>query len=264
MQEDKRYRLYLDESGDHTFSNKCDIGKRYLGLVGVMFESHTGHQQFAQKLEEFKRHHLPYDPDDPPILHREDIVSRSGPFYVLQNGELRMAFDDDFMELTRNASFRVFCVVLDKQDHAKRSYRQLKHPYHYCLHVVMERYCGYLLRRGARGDIVAEARGASEDMKLKEEYANIWKKGTRFMKAADFQKALTTKELKIKTKDRNIAGLQLADLLAHPLVRDTLVAYNRLEHHGGEIARVLGQICEKDKYDRHYNGRINGYGRVIL
>lgn len=35
----KRYRLYIDESGDHTYSEIDSSSKRYLGIIGCIIES---------------------------------------------------------------------------------------------------------------------------------------------------------------------------------------------------------------------------------
>lgn len=35
----KRYRIYIDESGDHTFHEFEAPDKRYLGLTGVVVEA---------------------------------------------------------------------------------------------------------------------------------------------------------------------------------------------------------------------------------
>ena len=56
-----RYRLYLDESGDHTSAHATDVGKRYLGLVGVMFEQETAYPEFSRDMEAFKKTHLNFD-----------------------------------------------------------------------------------------------------------------------------------------------------------------------------------------------------------
>ncbi|MFN7924018.1 MAG: hypothetical protein U0Q16_28205 [Bryobacteraceae bacterium] len=71
-----RYRLYLDESGDHSSNHETDVNKRHLGLVGVVFEFER-HPEFGQRLEGFKAAAIPgYDPDTSPILRREDIVGK--------------------------------------------------------------------------------------------------------------------------------------------------------------------------------------------
>lgn len=39
MLEKQRCRLYVDESGDHSSCDVSSVGKRYLGLIGVMFRN---------------------------------------------------------------------------------------------------------------------------------------------------------------------------------------------------------------------------------
>ena len=74
-----RYRLYVDESGDHTFHAYADVGRRYLALVGVALAMDTDEPEaLRNRFEELKRRYLRnYDPDEPEILHREDIVQNS-------------------------------------------------------------------------------------------------------------------------------------------------------------------------------------------
>lgn len=259
-----RYRLYLDESGDHTSSHATDVGKRYLGLVGILIEQ-TEYATVAGAVEQFKRDHLEFDLDDgSPILHREDIFNRRGAFSVLADPVRKAAFDDGLIELIASANFKVIAVALDKHTHSKATYRRLRHPYHYCLIGMLERYCGLLAFQCNTGDVMAEARGGAEDTHLKDAYRDLWENGKMYLRGDVCQKTLTSKELKIKPKHANIAGLQLADLLAHPLTRDVLRAYGRLKTANTPFGT---RICEavRGKYNKQvYQGRINGYGRVIL
>ena len=78
-----------------------------------------------------------------------------------------------------------------------------------------------------------------------------------------FSKYLTSKQLKVKLKSNNIAGLQLADLLAYPSYKATLARHNdeKLpENFGGKIARIL----EESKYSRNSRGQIRGWGQKWL
>jgi hypothetical protein len=83
------------------------------------------------------------------------------------------------------------------------------------------------------------------------------------MSAADMQKALSTRELKLERKQANVFGLQLADLLAHPAcVAHRCRRGNRPlpANFGGRISGVLEM-----KYRRSpYGNRIDGYGRKWL
>ncbi len=86
-----------------------------------------------------------------------------------------------------------------------------------------------------------------------------------YLDAKVCRETLTSKELKVKPKRANVAGLQLADLLAHPLTRDVLYAYKKIPAPLGEFTTCIRSIAE-GKYDRHpkHRDRVNGCGRIIL
>lgn len=259
-----RYRLYIDESGDHSSSDAHKIEKRYLGLVGLMFEQTKEYRDFQAGFQRLKETHFPHDPDDPPILHRTEILHKRGIFKCLQDGQRRAAFDQDILELIARSSFKVIAVVIDKVEHGSKTYRSLVHPYHYGLHAMLERYCGRLAMFGHQGDVMAEGRGGAEDRELKRAYREAYFAGTRYMEKGKAQKALTSRELKLKPKEANVAGLQLADLLAHPLTREVLIDYGRMEDRRHPFAVELARAIEP-KYNRQiYENRIRGYGRILL
>ena len=96
---------------------------------------------------------------------------------------------------------------------------------------------------------MAESRGGKEDMRLKKSYERVFKEGTEYVNSQMFEKYLSSRQLKVKQKSNNIAGLQIADLVAHPSFRATLARKNRQSlptNFGGDIALIL----EKKKYDR--------------
>jgi Protein of unknown function (DUF3800) len=260
---DPRYRLYLDESGDHAGSEADDVGKRYLALAGLRFT--TGSRiAFGDRLEELKRRHFSHDPDEPLILHRRDLMNGRGKFGVLLNPEKRAAFDADVLRLITNTDFQAICIVIDKHEHQAKTYRRLRHPYVYCLQAMLERYCGYMARFGGKGDVLAEARGGAEDMTLKAEYERIYQHGGGYLTAVVAQKTLTSKQLKLKPKKSNLPGLQLADLLAHPMKMDVLVHEGRIADRGGPFAEEIAKALEP-KYNRQaWENRIRGYGRILL
>lgn len=78
-----------------------------------------------------------------------------------------------------------------------------------------------------------------------------------------FQERLTSKELKLKRKADNIAGLQIADLIAYPSFKATMLRQKREalpQDFGGKIAAIL----ESGKYRCSPTGRIDGWGRKWL
>jgi hypothetical protein len=85
----------------------------------------------------------------------------------------------------------------------------------------------------------------------------------KFIKAKVFKAHLTSSQLKVKQKANNIAGLQIADLIAHPSFISTLARRmdeNLPSNFGGLIAKIL----EHSKYDRDDRGRIDRWGRKWL
>ena len=111
---------------------------------------------------------------------------------------------------------------------------------------------------------MAESRGAQEDRKLKEAYRVFYENGDTFLRKSIAQSTLTSREIKIKKKEANIAGLQLADLLANPLTRDVLHAYGKIVRQRNEFTDKLMEAVWP-KYNCHqWNGRVQGYGQKLL
>ena len=84
-----KYRLYIDESGDHTTKGvtPAQWDKRYLCLMGCALGIEYCRETFNPAFEAFKRRHFDCDLDDALILHREDIVAKRGPFKVLSDAD---------------------------------------------------------------------------------------------------------------------------------------------------------------------------------
>lgn len=239
-----------------------DIGKRYLGIAAP-FVATVNLGVLDAAVAKIKKNHLPVD-GPMPVLHRKEIMQCRGPFSCLEDEQTRMDFDTELISLVTDVPYRLLAVTIDKTTHGTKEYRSLKHPYHYCLHALMERFCGLLNRLGKTGHVMAEARGKAEDYQLRASYREIYECGTRFLSVQKVQKTLVSPDLEIRKKHENISGLQLADTLAHPANRDVLVAYRRLDCHGSEFTERISQAL-KLKYNRKFgDGRVNGYGRIFL
>ncbi len=258
----QRYRLYLDESGDHVFRHTNDERHRYLCLLGCWFRGDAYHD-FHSQLEAFKQKHIPHSPDEPVVLHREDIMNRRGPFWRLRDDKVRTAFDQGLVELVTRTSFTVVAVVIDKAV-LRTKYPTPSHPYHLALGFMLQRYCGYLNHVSRHGDVMAESRGRKEDRLLSNSYEWVYSHGAWRMPATAFQQALTTGQLKVKPKSANIAGLQLADMLAHP-VRSMVLSYYKHRREGFPPFATQMLAAIKGKYNRHlYSGNAEGYGFVLF
>jgi hypothetical protein len=262
----RKLRLYVDESGDHTFRPAAASywDRRYLCLFGCAFDLEPYETEFRPAFESLKGKHFGSDPDDPVILHREDMKARRGPFAILRDSDKADAFNADLLALVGQAKFRAFAVVVDKHSTQTNRYGPLPyHPYHVALLALMERCCGWLNFMGWEGDILAESRGGREDLQLKSAYKTVHSSGTRFRPPDFFQKALTSKEIKIKPKTQNIPGLQLADLFAYPAKRRVLLDYQVGPALTGFTVSMADAL--ESKYNvQVYTGTVRGYGKIFL
>jgi hypothetical protein len=99
---------------------------------------------------------------------------------------------------------------------------------------------------------------------VKDSYARIYERGAWIRKGNFFQQALTSRQLKVKPKSANIAGLQLADLLSNPLRKAVLIDNSRMDTPLPPFATRILKAVEK-KLNRHlYTGRVKGYGKVLF
>ena len=211
------------------------------------------------RLNQLKQEIFNPDPDDPIILHRKDIIQRNYPFHVLRNLDLAARFDRGLLGLLRDSEYTVLTVVIDKLDHLNRYASWRYAPYHYCLEVLLERYALWLNRRQIQGDVMGEVRGGKVDRRLETSFTRHYNRGTSFVRKAVIQRRLTSKNLKLRTKEKNITGLQIADLLAHPsalYVRSHYIGDVKPQRFGLQIVNLL----TSNKYDRDGRGKIDGWG----
>ena len=258
-----KYRLYIDEVGNPALESSKDPRHRYLSLTGIIMELDYVDEVVFPELEGLKRKYFHSHVDEPIILHRKEVVNQKYPFHSLRDENTRKAFDRDLLRFLDKLEYTVITVVIDKLEHKIRYQVWQQDPYHYSLRILLERYVLFLKDLGLTGDVMAESRGGKEDMRLKRSYERVFKEGTEYVNCQVFENYLTSRHLKVKQKSNNIAGLQIADLVAHPSFKATLARKNRQglpKNFGGKIAHIL----EKKKYYRSASGKIEGWGRKWL
>lgn len=261
----ERYRIYIDESGDHVFYEEETLSEpkhRYLALVGVIF-SMREYLAFHEALEGLKQKHFPHNPDDPVVLHRKEIINRNGPFWRLRNEDVRTAFDRDLIGFLQVTDFSAIGIVIDKLE-LRRRYPDPFHPYHLALGIILQNYCGYLNHINRCGDVMAESRGGREDALLRDAYKHIHEQGDMDHGAEFFKRALTSKTPKFKRKEANIAGLQLADILAYPVKQQILMENGRVKGAGATFGGQLVHAIEARLARHPHTREVEGYGKVLF
>ena len=260
-------RMYVDENGHQALNGDLlNPSKRFLCLTGVimLIQEHDTHlvpMMDALKQKHFGRTDI--------VLHRREIISGSSPFDVLKDPEKREVFNNDLLKVIEEVRYRVISIVIDKYA-LVQSYGLLRaqNPYALALEYLMQRYQYWMQeyqrnRPGAMGDILAEARGGKEDLETKATYTEIYY-GRGFKPLRDADKFYSSKEIKMKPKKSNIAGLQFVDMISHPARRYILMS-NGL---GADFmsssyeARIVDILQKKFRRDRH--NKIEGAGTVLF
>jgi len=258
------YRVYVDEVGNHDLSHVDDPRYRFLSLTGVILE--TGHyaKVVQREMEDIKREFFLQDPDEPIIFHRKELVNKRPPFQALRDPQKERAFNASLLSALARWEYRVVTVVLDKKAHRDRYRGWQYHPYHYGLAALLEQFILFLGDAGGRGDVLVESRGGEEDSKLKDSYRRLYERGTDFVAPDLWQARLTTRELKVRPRRDNIAGLQLADLIAHASQREILLHHRLTEDKRETFGARICEILRDSKYLRSGAGEMDGYGRKLL
>lgn len=244
-----KYRIYIDEVGNSDLSSSENPNHRFLSLTGVILDLEYMSDVVFPDLENLKKKFFGSNPDDPIILHRKELLNAKPPFEALKNHGVRARFDQELLGFLRTWKYSVITVCLDKLKHRENYSTWRYHPYHYCLAVLLERYVFFLNRNKGKGDVLAESRGGKEDRTLKDSFSRLYRNGTDFVGPEQFQNSLTSKQLKVKLKANNIAGLQLADLIAHPSRNEILHEQNLLNRELPPFGKKIIEIL-KGKYDR--------------
>lgn len=254
-----KYRLYIDEVGNSDLGSSKDPNHRYLSLTGIILELDYVATTVFPAIEALKRDYFNSHPDEPVILHRKELINKKFPFESLRDAATEVAFNRDILHLLRTFDYTVITVAIDKLEHKQRYQTWRFDPYHYCMDVIVERFISCLKSRNAVGDVMTESRGGREDILLKDSFLRVYANGTDFVKPEEFAARLTSKQLKMKPKSNNIAGLQLADIIAHPSFQVMLTrraSQSLPDNFGGKI----GKILEESKYVRSFGGQIEDWG----
>jgi len=242
--------MYLDESGNHDLRPE-KINPRYpvFVLAGVVVDRAYARTALEPQLRDFKHQFLG---DDDIILHTTDMHRLQSGFEQLAERAFRLSFYKALNSLIDSWDFKIIACAIKLDEHIAQYGRNALDPYMYSLDVVVERFCKEL---GApdEGFICAEMRNPGLDRDLKSAWDNIRREGTNFASAAEIDEKIV--HLTLKDKKPNIAGMQLADLVATPIGRGVL----RLPTKPDEVSRLV----VKKKF-RRVGGQHRGYGIVEL
>ncbi|MDY6793860.1 MAG: DUF3800 domain-containing protein [Actinomycetota bacterium] len=119
--------------------------------------------------------------------------------------------------------YMIIACAIQKSKHLKKYGLAALDPYMLALHILVERL---IFEKKARGDkslahIVAESRGEILNSTLHLAWMKIRTSGTEYLSSSEVRRNIT-EHLDFRDKKDDIAGLQLADLIASPIGRKVL------------------------------------------
>jgi len=253
------YRLYVDETGHDQLKTMRTDGQIFLSLTGIAMRVDHSRDYLKPSMDWIKANIFEHDPDAPMIFHRKDIRGYKGLYQKLRDDEKKRLYDKAILRLFSNTEYVVITALLDKQWMLRQSTWDRKHPYHYLMEIMVEKYAQLLKRKGDIGDIFVEGRAAKQNKALEAAFNGFRISGTYYVNATDLQSRIRAKSLKFRSKSDDCAGLQLCDLLAHP---SHIYIRQQMGHDVtlGPFAQKIIEILVRSKYDRSGTGKIQGYG----
>lgn len=259
-----KYRLYIDEVGNHDMRKLATKNERFLTLFGVAVQSHYMLHTLQPEMDCIKRQFFQTDPDEAVVFHRKEVARKQGVFSCLLNSSARQKFDETMLHHYEKWEYIAFVVTIDKREHLARYHHWANEPYLYCFKVLLERYVLFLSSVEVQGDVMIEARNPSLDKDLSNNFNRFFELGTEYVAESKWQQTLTSRRLKIKNKQANVCGLQLADLLAHPSQYSLLTEYSLEEEQTAPFGKRVASILRDLKYYRSPNGQLKGWGMKLL
>lgn len=213
------YIVYVDESGDHSLTS-VDENYPIFCLAFCIFRKDEYANATVPLLEAFKFRWFGHDCH---ILHESDIVKRRFPYSFLQYDDIRERFMDDLSGMLAATPMTVIAAVIRKGP-LTRKYAHPENPYQLALLFCLEKTFEFLRTNGEGHDschVICESRSprekpgrGKEDRELELEFRRIVA-GDHYLQRDG--RSMSCFDIQFASKQANLCGLQLADLIARPV-----------------------------------------------
>ena len=241
MESFSNFTIYVDESGDHGLES---INPEYplFVLAFCLAAKEDYRSRIAPEMAGFKHHWFGHEAV---ILHAHEIRKEKGDFRFLFDRAVRERFLDDLTALMDSLPYTLIASAIDKV-RLNRRYVDPDNPYSIAMQFCLERAFFFLREQGEAEKLVhvlVESRGRKEDADLELEFRRICDGANAFGHRLPFVVVFVDKK-------QNLPGLQLADLVCHPIGRHLLKPEQR---------NRAFEVVEK-KFRRSSAGKLEGYG----
>ena len=209
--------VYLDETGDHTLG-LVDKDYPIFGLVLVICDTREYVQTIVPAVYQMK---MDFFGHESIILRSYDIRKQKGPYAFLSNAERRNEFYSRLNQIMGLKEYTLIASMIRKQHHKDRYGEAAANPYDLAMEFAIERLLPLLEQAGqTEVYVMAEARGKKEDDQLSLSFYRFVNEGNVYV-SADRVKRIQFR-LTFRTKEMNIIGMQMADLVAYPTARHVI------------------------------------------
>lgn len=202
------YVVYVDESGDHSLAS-IDPDFPVFVLALCVFHKRHYAEKIIPAVEKLKFNYFGHDSV---VLHEHEIRKQKGDFAFLSHLPRRLEFMAQLSSIMDASNFILIACVVDKARMNKGA-GALTNPYHIALGICLESLRGFLAEKKQdqlQTHIVVECRGKKEDRELELEFRRICDGDNPGNRDLPFN-------IVFADKKTNLAGLQLADLVARPI-----------------------------------------------
>ncbi|WP_298737570.1 DUF3800 domain-containing protein [uncultured Chitinophaga sp.] len=212
-----KYRLFLDESGNHGLTEINEDFPIFL-LCGVII-GEDRYEALRQSINDLKNR---FWSNINVILHSRDIRKCDKEFSILFDLEIKQEFYEKINQIVVNNDYKIIATVIRKDKFIERYGRLSNDVYEICLSFIIERAIFFLddIKGLKELEIVIEKRGKKEDKQLDEHFQRLLARGTHYVSRERL--AAYNTSIVFKAKKENINGLQLADLVAYPIAQHVI------------------------------------------
>lgn len=196
------------------------------------------------------------------MLHRNTLLRARAPFQSLGNVLVRDHFESQLALLVARLEFKAVTITLDKRAYEQRFGEWRQHPYHLCLEILLERFVMFLREQRGIGRVILEARGRVEDEYAANSMDVFYRGGNRYIDSREMELYFPQPALRIRSKEANVAGLQIADIVVYPSFLGMMhERFRRPALHG--FVKDIFDVLDDGKY-REKDGVRKGYGTKWL
>lgn len=213
------YHLYIDECGDQNLENFSPTFPIFT-LCGIIVRDDkipTLEKEVSELKKEFWG-------DNKIILHSRDIRKCQNGFEILFDLGVKQKFYEAINALLGKQDLYVVVSCSILKEPYIRQFGKLNDVYGQSLSFVLERTIFHIDNQCPKGNgrinAIVEKRGKREDKNLLNYYGQLLEKGTYWITPERMKERMSHLDFKWKSED--VAGLQVADLIAYPITRHIL------------------------------------------